>query len=473
MDQVHIIKHKVLVERLSKRQVARELGISRNTIDRYLEGAEPGQRQVVERPRPVWDRVRGRILEILEDSPRWTAGKQRLTAARLHDMLREENIACSYPVVRRIVWEWKRSRREVFIPLLYEAGDLAEVDFFEVFVDLDGKRIKAYMFVMRLMFSSRDFAIIFPRQDQVCFLEGHLRAFEHFEAVPLRILYDNLKPAVAKILRHHRTLTERFQRLVTHYSFEPMFARPATGHDKGGVEARGKGIRLQHLVPIPSASKLEEINANLLSRIDSRIDTAKFEEEKRKMLSLPEKSFDPSRIVYVKASRSALVKLDKAYYSVPSKYACLEITAHVRSLEIVLCAGGESITHPRLVFGKSVNYRHFLRELSKKPNAIRQVAPELLRQLGAPFDAFWNRLVTLHGIHRTSRLFADMLALIESDGEQTVRSRIERAMESGGSPDVMRCSLLREDLIISKDLRGIRVEPSSVREFDSLLEAAQ
>jgi hypothetical protein len=38
------------------------------------------------------------------------------------------------------------------------------------------------------------------RQDQVSFLDGHVRAFDHFGAVPQRIAYDNLKSAVVKIL---------------------------------------------------------------------------------------------------------------------------------------------------------------------------------------------------------------------------------------------------------------------------------
>ena len=38
------------------------------------------------------------------------------------------------------------------------AGDLAEVDFFEVLVDLDGVRRKAWLFLLRLMYSGRNFA---------------------------------------------------------------------------------------------------------------------------------------------------------------------------------------------------------------------------------------------------------------------------------------------------------------------------
>jgi transposase len=100
--------------------------------------------------------------------------------------------------VKEAVVEWKRQQREVFVPLVYPAGDLAEVDFFEVLLDLSGKREKAWMFVMRLMHSGRDFACLYRRQDQTSFLDGHVRAFEHFGCVPQRIAYDNLKAAVTR-----------------------------------------------------------------------------------------------------------------------------------------------------------------------------------------------------------------------------------------------------------------------------------
>jgi transposase len=116
------------------------------------------------------------------------------------------------------VVEWKRRRREVFVPLVYPAGDLAEVDFFEVLLDLGGERQKAWMFVMRLMHSGRDFACLYVRQDQTSFLDGHVRAFEHFQCVPQRIAYDNLKAAVTKLLvGSERELSMRFEALASHY----------------------------------------------------------------------------------------------------------------------------------------------------------------------------------------------------------------------------------------------------------------
>ena len=140
-------------------------------------------------PRPVWDAVAARVQALLVESVRWTGGKQRLTATRLHELLVAEGHRVGVTVVKDAVAEWKRQRREVFVPLTYRPGDLAEVDFFEVLVDVDGTRRKAWLFLMRLMYSGRDFAWIYERQDQISFLDGHVRAFAHFDgrAGPRRV----------------------------------------------------------------------------------------------------------------------------------------------------------------------------------------------------------------------------------------------------------------------------------------------
>src|SRR5215203_2356499 len=90
VDQVHVIRHKVLVEGRTQRAVARELGISRVTVRKYLDQAAPARQETQPRGRPVWDAVGARIEALLDDSRRWTGGKQRLTATRLHQLLRAE-----------------------------------------------------------------------------------------------------------------------------------------------------------------------------------------------------------------------------------------------------------------------------------------------------------------------------------------------------------------------------------------------
>jgi transposase len=140
VDQVHVIRHKALVDGRSQRQVAEEFGISRVTVRKYVEGAAPVRRESQPRARPVWEKVGQRINALLAASKEWTGGKQQLTATRLYELLIGEGHAVGASLVKAAVAEWKRQRREVFVPLTYRPGDLTEVDFFEVLIDVAGTR---------------------------------------------------------------------------------------------------------------------------------------------------------------------------------------------------------------------------------------------------------------------------------------------------------------------------------------------
>src|SRR5580693_5672864 len=109
MDLVYVVRHKVLVEGRTQRAVARELGLARVTVRKYVDQTVPGRKaEAAPRPRPVWDGVAGRVQALLTESVRWTGGKQRLTATRLHELLRAEGHRVGVTVVKDAVAEWKR-----------------------------------------------------------------------------------------------------------------------------------------------------------------------------------------------------------------------------------------------------------------------------------------------------------------------------------------------------------------------------
>ena len=62
------------------RQVAKEFGISRLTVRKYVEEAVPVRKDAGPRARPVWEKVGGRVAALLAESAQWTGGKQQLTA---------------------------------------------------------------------------------------------------------------------------------------------------------------------------------------------------------------------------------------------------------------------------------------------------------------------------------------------------------------------------------------------------------
>jgi transposase len=113
VDQVHVVRHKVLVEGRSQRQVAKEFGLSRLTVRKYVEEAVPMRKESAPRPRPVWEKVSARVETLLAESAQWTGGKQQLTATRLHELLVGESHRVGVTLVKEAVAEWKRQRREV------------------------------------------------------------------------------------------------------------------------------------------------------------------------------------------------------------------------------------------------------------------------------------------------------------------------------------------------------------------------
>jgi len=243
-----------------------------------------------------------------KDAPR----KQRHTARRVWQRLVAEHgatvaeVTVSRFVARRRV-ELGLEQREVSIPQTHLAGAEAEVDFSEFYATIAGAVIKLWMFVMRLSHSGRAFHVAFATQAQEAFLEGHVLAFEHFGGVPGRVRYDNLKPAVIRVLKgRDRTESERFTALRSHYGFDSFFCRPGIegAHEKGGVEGEIGRFRRRHLVPVPKVDSLAALNELLATGDlvdDERVITgrpitigAAFTVEALSLMPLPGDGFDPA-----------------------------------------------------------------------------------------------------------------------------------------------------------------------------------
>jgi len=229
---------------LSIRELAEKHGVHRRAVRQALASSMPPPRKTYPpRPRPATDPFASVIdgwLRDDQDAPK----KQRHTARRVWQRLVAEHgatlseVTVSRYVARRRV-ELGLVQREVSIPQTHPAGAEGEVDFGEFYATVAGVWVKCWMFVMRLSYSGRAFHVAFGTQAQEAFLEGHVLAFEHFGGVPVRVRYDNLKPAVVRVLKgRDRTESERFTALRSCYRFDSFFCRPGLegAHEKGGVE---------------------------------------------------------------------------------------------------------------------------------------------------------------------------------------------------------------------------------------------
>lgn len=483
MDQVHVIRHKVLREGMSIRAVARQLGVSRNTVAKYLQAPEPCRQELFPRPRPVLEAVAPRLDQLLQEWRGRTTAKQRLTGTRLHRQLVEEGYRVGITTVREYLKEQRRQAAEVYIPLVHRPGAEGQVDFFQVTVAEAGWQREVWKFLLHLPYSGRDFTWLYYRCDQLSFLDGHVRAAEYLGGLPRRLIYDNLTAAVKRLVGCHRELTDPFLALSSHYLFEPCFTRPGEGHDKGSVEARGKGVRLKHLTPIPQGETLEEIAAALLAEVeagwraqvrrDGQDPMVLWEEERQGLLPLPERPFEARRLVLTAASRKATVQVEGVLYSVPSTWAGLDVVAHVGVKDISLVCRGEVQLVPRQQpGGKKIQYRHYLPELARKPKAVRQVAPELVAELGEPFGQLWTLLEERYGAREAAQVLARIIGAVVDHGEVAVAQAL-RATFQAGRQDLL--TLPRwvsegpKEVPVPEALKGYAVEAARAADYDTLL----
>ena len=438
------VRRAVLVEGRSQRAVAREFGIARKTIQKMLRySVPPGyqRQQAVKRPKlGPWLGVIDAILE--EDKAR--PAKQRHTATRIFERLKAEHgFSGCYTIVKDYVHAAELRSREMFVPLTHTPGE-AQADFGEALVVVDGVERKAHFLAMDLPHSDDGFVVAFPAETTEAFLEGHVRAFAYFDGVPTRILYDNTKIAVAKILGgEERQKTRAFSELQSHYLFADKFGRPAKGNDKGKVEGLVGYARRNFMVPILRVSSWDELNAYLEAqcrrrrerRLRGHTETIgeRFERDRAAFLPLPASPYEACEKVATRVSSLALVRYRTNDYSVPTCYGHREVLVKGYVHEVVIACGSEVIArHRRSYEHEAVIFEpmHYLALLEQKTRALDQAAPLAGWQLPECF-ATLRRLLEARLNKHGSREYVQVLRLMETFAIEEVTHAIEDALQLG------------------------------------------
>jgi transposase len=492
MDEWAAIRRRVLVEGVSKRQVLRETGMHWTTLEKILShSVPPGYRLKRPRRKPKLGPFLPRIEQILVEDER-VPRKQRHTAKRIFERLREEGYTGGYTQVKEAVRELRRRRSEVFVPLVHRPGE-AQVDFGYALAKVGGVLRKVVFFVMALPHSDAMFVQAFERVCTETLWEAHVRAFAFFGGVPWRITYDNERVAVAQVLgAHERKLTRGFTELMSHYLFDAHFCRVRRANEKGVVEGTVKYARGHFLVPVPQVVDLAELNARLLEccaadlerRLRGKRGTKAelLTEDRDAFLPLPAAPFDACRKVSTFANSLSLVRVDCNDYSVPVRYAHHPVVAKGYVERVDLCHKGQLIaTHERLWGKEGVSFDpvHYLELLERKPGALEHARPLEGWDLPECFAVLRRRLeAELEG--DGTREYIRVLRLLEKHPVRAVSRAVEKALRAGAlSRDAIAQWLVpREDwratafrLDGREHLRHVRVAQTDVAAYAGLLSA--
>jgi transposase len=485
------------VEGKSIRQIAQEFGHSRPTVRQALESAEPSTyTRVVSRPAPVlgaYQATLGRLLEENQHLPR----KQRYTSHKMYVAICAEGYTGSESTVRGYVGQQRGDKkRAVYLPLEFDPGTDAQVDWGEGEVILAGVQVTVQLFFMRLCYSRRVFVMAYPAQKQEAFFEGHVQAFHFFQGIPARITYDNLKAAVLRVLQgRNRQEQQSFIVFRSHYLFESNFCTPGEGHEKGGVEHSVGFDRRNFLVPLPKVASFDELNAHLLTCCladDQRQVTgqpttigAAWQVEQLHLRPLPAKDFACCVTNIVSLNPYSQVVYATNRYSVPTDQAYRVLTIKVYPFRVEVLHGEEVLArHPRCYDrGQDVlDPLHYLPLLEQRPGAFNHAKP-LRRWRGEWPPVYEELLAHLRSkslVGQGFREFIQILSLHRAHPAEQIEQAIRLALECGCAhlDGVTLClhqlqhpatPLPTLDLTHQPQLVGIGTQPLDLGRYDLLL----
>lgn len=448
---------------MSGRALKRKYGVGYATVAAALQSAWPQPRKTPpargSRLDPFCPVIDGWLRADL-DAPR----KQRHTAKRSFDRLLDEHDAVgvvSYGIVRDYVATRRREIRveagrepaNAFVPQDHKPGREAEVDFGEVAVRLRGELVTCTLFGLRLSYSGKAVHRISASAGQEAFFEGHVHAFNVLGGVPTgKIRYDNLKAAVASVVgsSRQRVETDRWIAFRSHFGIDAFYCQPGIqgAHEKGGVEGDVGWFRRNHLVPIPEADSIAELNAMVNAwdvqdeqrRSGTRAHTVgeHFATERPLLQPLPEGAFETGRWFSPRVDRYAQITVRMNAYSVPAKFVGRQLRVLLHASELVVYDGRTEVArHERLMTkgATRVDLDHYLEVLLRKPGALPgATALEQARAAGrfTPIhDAWWAAARKTHGDKAGTRAQIEVLLLQRHLAHEQVVAGIAAALKAG------------------------------------------
>jgi transposase len=484
------IRRRVVTGEISLRQACSEYGLNFRTVRKIVRHPEPPPfRAPQPRPKPILGPFLPIIQQILDDDQH-APPKQRHTARRIYERLRDEHAYPGCPsIVRDAVRACKQSQAEVFVPLLHPPGE-AQCDFGRAEVVVAGVRHKAALFVRTLPFSNARFGCLFPRECTETFHEGHARAFALFGGVPTRISYDNSKIAVTKFTGpHERRLTQEFLRLQSHFAFNTFFCRVREAHEKGHVENGVGYVRRNFLVPVPEADAWEGLNAPLaracrheFERTGGGRDRATAEllaADRAAFLPLPAEPFEARRIELVTINSLSLGRFDRNDYSVPTVFAYQSLTASGTIDRVRFSRRGTVVAeHARCWAKGQVTFDplHYLALRERKPGALDHARPLAGWPLPEAFASLRQRLQEADPKGGT-RQYIRVLRLLETYDRAAVTAAVERTLALAvADAEAVRLLLERArerptagfDLSSRPQLRAVHVPPPDLAAYGAL-----
>ena len=378
----------------NKSQISRMLQIDRKTVRAKLKESDEELPQKKTRPTILDPHKEYIQIEVNKD----------IQAKRIfEDLVRDYDYQGSYDTVKKYIHSIREKKSKVYMVLNTQPGEEAQVDFGYIgLLNINGKKKKAWIFVMTLSYSRYMYVQIVLDQKVQTFINCHKNAFKYFNGVPEIVKIDNLKAAILEADFYEPTIQKDYAAFAAYYGFLAQPCRVYTPTDKGKVESNVKYVK-NSCFKGRNFKDIEEAKGFLATwlkdtankRIHGTTKKVPFEVfseiEKACLTALPKEDYILSNSQICHVATNCHICYKSNYYSVPYGYVGKDVQAiemngllriYSDNKEIALhtianCEKGKFLTDiNHYPHSKNITISEIL---STQKNKMQEIGPEALR----------------------------------------------------------------------------------------------
>ncbi len=466
--------------------IASELGLHADTVRAALETARFNRRTVVRKSQ--LDPYVPFLRATLEQYP-------KLRATRLHEMITARGYRGSVTQTRALVRRLRpKPVAEAYLRLHTLPGEQAQVDWGHFgHVQVGQARRSLSAFVMVLGWSRALHVLFTLDQTMESFLRGHVEAFTYFRGVARTLLYDNLKSAVLARQGNAIEFHPRLLELAGHYHFLPRPCAVARGNEKGRVERQIRFLR-DRFFAARRFRDVDDLNAQFLRwREDwaharpcpgdpSKTVAQALEEERPRLLPLPEHPFECSRVVARVSGKTPYLRFDRNDYSIPPNLVRKPLTLVATPDEVRILDGSDEVARHRRSYDKGQcieDPRHIAALVAFKRAARAPKGRDALCAALFHAEAFFE--ATLERGLALSSTAAQLRRLLDDYGPQATDAALALTLRRGTPTPSSVAHWLEQQRRLEKvkpaipvelpdraDIRDLRVTPHKLETYDDL-----
>jgi transposase len=452
----------------SRRRIARELDIDRETVGRYLRLADSKPAKVLTGSPP--DPAAKPAIPLTGSEPEpdsnpagsLAAGRQSLceplaavieaavaaglSAQRIYqDLVCEHAFGGGYHSVQRFVRQLVGRQPVPFVRMEVAPGAEAQVDFGQgAWVLVDGKRKRPHLFRIVLSHSRKGYSEVVWHQTTESFIRCLENAFRYFGGVPRTLIIDNLRAAVTRADWYDPELNAKVEEFCRHYGTVILPTRPAMPQHKGKIES-GINYGQENALKGRSFTSLSAQNL-FLSEWESGVADTRIhgttrqqvgkvfaEVERANLLPLPTSLFPVFEEAPRTVHRDGYIELQRAYYSVPPEYVGRQVWARWESRLLRVFNQRREVIAVHVLAEPG----QFTTDPSHLHSPYRQVVQQSLEQLldrarlVGPQTGSWAEAMVQQRGPIGTRVLHGLLALAQKHPAKTLERVTQKALHHG------------------------------------------